>query len=110
MSGATRADEEPRVLEPPSTDLAARRRELDDLDGRMLELLEQRRDLVAAIWEHKRAAGVPLLDEAREAAILERIADEGLGRGLGRAAVRAWMRAVLDAMHPHARDPDEGSR
>jgi chorismate mutase len=66
--------------------------------------------VVAAIWDRKRAAGMPLLDEAREQAILERVADEGAKLGFGRSTVRAWMRAVLASMHPPAWDPDEGSR
>jgi chorismate mutase/prephenate dehydratase len=100
----------PTTTLPPTADLDAPRRELDRLDGELLALLARRRDVVAAIWERKRAAGMPLLDDAREQAILERVADEGAKLGFGRDEVRAWMRAVLAAMHPPARDPDEGSR
>jgi len=66
---------------PAELDLATRRMVLDDLDLDLLELIVRRRALVAELFEHKRAAGLPLLDPERERALLaaRRAAAERLG-------------------------------
>ncbi len=71
------------MSERPSVelDLAALRMGIDDVDLALLEMIARRRALVAELFEHKRAAGVPLLDPERERALLaaRRVAAERLG-------------------------------
>jgi chorismate mutase / prephenate dehydratase len=49
------------------------RRRIDEVDGRLVELLNERARLVEAIGRFKRASGVPLYAPHREAAVLERV-------------------------------------
>jgi chorismate mutase-like protein len=48
--------------------LAALRRAFDDVDAQLLALLAERQRLARAAGEVKRAAGLPIIDEQREAA------------------------------------------
>jgi len=48
--------------------LAALRRAFDDVDAQLLVLLAERQRLARAAGEVKRAAGLPIVDEHREAA------------------------------------------
>ncbi len=52
------------------------RREIDELDLRILELLHRRMALVEQIASLKRQAGVEVQDAAREEAIFRRLAQE----------------------------------
>jgi len=56
-------------------DIEALRAEIDGIDERIVELLEERVKLVRAIATYKAAAGLPLVDPAREAAIVARAAE-----------------------------------
>ncbi len=56
----------------PRRDLAALRQEIESVDARIVQLIAERTALAHRIGEVKRAAGQPMLDPAREAAVVRR--------------------------------------
>lgn len=82
--------------------LEALRVELDDIDGRMLELMAARQRLVEAVAEVK-GRHAPLRDRVREQAILARIRTAALDAGLSpKIAVPVWRR-LLEVSVEHER-------
>jgi prephenate dehydrogenase len=79
------------------SDLAALRTEIESLDRRMLETLNRRLELVAAVRRHKDEAGERWIDPEREAELLKTLvaANEG---PLSERAVRSIFSAVLDVL------------
>ncbi|NLG63098.1 MAG: chorismate mutase [Candidatus Cloacimonetes bacterium] len=69
--------------------LVALRRELEQLDGQLIRLLAERERLAREIGAAKRAAGIPTLDPAREAAVVRRAAALAREHGLDEEVVRA---------------------
>ena len=63
----------------PNPDLASLRKRIDDLDQRIIELLNERAKVVIEIGEAKRASNVPVYAPDREHTLLNRIADLNLG-------------------------------
>ena len=55
-------------------DLNELRNEINKTDFDIVSLFKQRMDIVTAVAEYKKEHGLPILDEKREAALLERIA------------------------------------
>ena len=53
-------------------DLAAARREIDEIDGEMAKLFCRRMQAVRAVAAYKQAHGLPILDEARESEVIAR--------------------------------------
>jgi chorismate mutase len=49
------------------------RQAIDDVDGRLLELIAERVRLVLMVGDYKRARGVPIYDPERERRMLERL-------------------------------------
>jgi chorismate mutase len=75
--------------------LAPLRRRIDELDDRLLDLLNERARLALAIGLEKRRAQVPVYDPRREEEILNRLA--GLTSGpLPPLAVRRLFERILD--------------
>ncbi len=74
------------------------RAQVDDVDGRLLELLVQRARLARAIGEVKRAEGIALVDPAREEQIIARLAARAgdATDPLDERAVRRLWAAVLE--------------
>jgi chorismate mutase len=60
------------VLQDP--ELEALRREIDDIDERILELVAARVRIVLRVGELKRRVGLPVYDPERERAMLDRLA------------------------------------
>lgn len=58
----------------PSPDLEACRRRIDDLDRRIVELLNERAKVVIDVGRAKRTDGTPIYAPDREQAVLERVA------------------------------------
>lgn len=58
------------------------RKIINDVDAQMAELFVKRMHAAEMVYEHKKKMGLPILDQAREAAVIERntkrIEDEGL--------------------------------
>lgn len=48
------------------------RQEIDRIDREMARLFEQRMQTVAQVIEYKKTVGMPILDSAREAAVIEK--------------------------------------
>ena len=48
------------------------RQEIDRIDREMARLFEQRMQTVAQVIEYKKSVGMPILDSAREAALIEK--------------------------------------
>ena len=59
---------------PAPADLAELRRQIDELDRRIVELLNARAGVVVEVGKSKRASGVPIYAPDREKAVLDRIA------------------------------------
>ncbi|HFU3985247.1 TPA: chorismate mutase [Streptococcus suis] len=49
------------------------REQINKIDSQLVDLLEQRMELVDQVTAYKRATGKPVLDTSRENAILERV-------------------------------------
>ncbi len=60
-------------------DLAALRQKIDDLDQKIVALLNERAEVVVAVGQTKRAEGTPIYSPDREHAVLQRIADLNKG-------------------------------
>jgi prephenate dehydrogenase len=78
-------------------DLDALRNEISELDRRLLELLTRRLELVAAVRDHKEAAGERWIDPEREAELLQALVATNPGP-LSERAVRSIFSAVLDVL------------
>jgi len=79
------------------SDLDVLRTEISDLDRRLLELLNRRLELVAAVRDVKDAAGERWIDPEREAELIEALVEEN-GGPLSERGVRALFSAVLDVL------------
>jgi len=77
-------------------DIEDARREIDRIDAELLELLRRRAVVATGIGRHKRAHGIPVVDPAREAEVLER-AGQALSDSYGPVAGRAIFREILSA-------------
>lgn len=71
-----------------SVELGEVRGEIEALDARLVGLLAERLRLACAAGEAKRAAGLPTLDPAREAAVVRRAAAAARRAGLPVEPVR----------------------
>jgi len=81
----------------PDDALGHIRERLDDLDRRMVELLTERAELIGEVIKFKRAAGMNVVDRAREDAMLGRIENMASSGGLDPRIARQVLRAVIDA-------------
>jgi prephenate dehydrogenase len=79
------------------SDLEALRSEISELDRRLLELLNRRLELVAAVRDHKDEAGERWIDPEREAELLQALVATNAGP-LSERAVRSIFSAVLDVL------------
>lgn len=59
-----------RLLSVTDGSLEGLRRQLDGLDGELLQMFDRRQELAAAIGAYKRQQGMPVRDEAREQEVL----------------------------------------
>lgn len=66
---------------------------MDTIDGRLVELLQERMTLVDQIAEAKRAENIPIADEAREQQIIEGILK--IAKDEYRGEVVTFIRAVM---------------
>jgi len=79
------------------SDLEALRTEISELDRRLLELLNRRLELVAAVRDHKDEAGERWIDPEREAELLQALVATNPGP-LSERGVRSVFAAVLDVL------------
>jgi len=57
-------------------DLETLRRSIDEIDSRLLTLIEERVKLVLAVGDYKRAHGLAIYDPERERKLLERLTND----------------------------------
>jgi chorismate mutase len=60
----------------PAPELEALRRSIDDLDGRILELVAERVRVVLAVGEYKRRNNIAVYDPERERKLLDRLCNQ----------------------------------
>ena len=68
--------------------LAEHRREIEEIDGKIIELIDQRIDVSKKIFEAKRSERKPISDPERERQVLKRATDMAAERDLDSRAVR----------------------
>lgn len=76
--------------------LAELREQIDDVDSQLLELLNRRAGLSVAVGQAKRKVSGKVFDPAREARLLERLAERNQGPLKSEHIIAIW-RAVLSA-------------
>lgn len=79
-------------------ELEALRAEIDEIDGEIISLIQQRMDVSAKIGAYKRKTGMAVLDSGREAAKLERIG------ALCRDEYRDYVKALYGKIFELSRD------
>ena len=79
------------------SDLEGLRTEISELDRRLLELLNRRLELVAAVRHHKDEAGERWIDPEREAELLQALVATNPGP-LSERGIRSIFAAVLDVL------------
>src|SRR5437763_16758894 len=79
------------------SDLDQLRAEIEALDRQLLETLNRRLELVAAVRRHKDAAGERWIDPEREAELLQALVAAN-GGPLSERGVRAIFSAILDVL------------
>ena len=72
------------------------RKQIDDLDGRLLDLLSQRADLVHQVGLVKKRDGLKIYAPQREETLLRRLVERNQGR-LPERAIRAIYREIMSA-------------
>jgi chorismate mutase len=84
-----------RFPEDPHEELRDCRNAIEVVDRRIVALLGQRVALALRAAAAKRAAGLPLVDEARESEVLDRVVTEGRGHGLPRDGVKQVFERIV---------------
>jgi chorismate mutase len=79
---------------PP--DLAAIRRQIDDVDRRLVALLAERARLVDGVIHYKRSHHMGVVDRAREDEMLARIAELAKDEGLDPRVAQQVLRTIID--------------
>lgn len=79
--------------------LAGFREEIDAIDARILELLNQRATIAEKIGDTKEAAGLPVIEPAREQQVIERAAARNGGPLTAEAVKGIYERIMLEMRH-----------
>ena len=80
----------------PEGDLAKCREEIERIDADIIELLAKRIHAVHRAWNVKTAAGMPVRDIAREAAVLDKCAAAAETAGLPSDEVKNLFRGIIE--------------
>jgi chorismate mutase len=80
-----------------STSLMDFRRQLDDLDTQLMEVLLERQAVIRAVIAFKKPRGIPAVHPDREETMLARASDIAVKTGLDAGVARQVLRAVIDA-------------
>lgn len=102
----------PAPGEPPSLDLEAIRRGIDEVDRRLVALLAERARLVGQVVHYKRSRHMAVVDRAREERMLDRIGDLAEQAGLDPRVARQVLRTIIDGftlLEVEELGPDFGS-
>ncbi len=85
------------------------RREIDDLDVRILDLLNQRAGIVGQIGHIKQAAEMPIYEPKREDQVFENVTAHN-GGPLSSGAVKRVFERIIDEMRKVQRDRMEADK
>jgi chorismate mutase len=85
----------PAKRKTPADALAALRRQIEGTDDAILALVAQRMRLARAIGRQKQRAGLPVLDPAREARVVRRIATQARELGMPGEEVRSLFWSII---------------
>ena len=77
-------------------DLEDIRRQIDDVDRRLVALLAERARLVDGVVHYKRAHHMPVVDRGREDLMLARIADVAKDAGVDPRVAQQVLRTIID--------------
>ena len=77
-------------------DLDQIRRQIDDVDRRLIALLAERARLVDGVVHYKRAHHMPVVDRGREDRMLARIADVAKDAGVDPRVAQQVLRTIID--------------
>jgi chorismate mutase len=81
---------------PVPSDLGAIRRQIDDLDRRLITLLAERARLVGGVVRYKRAHHMAVVDRGREDEMLARIAGVAKEEGVDPRVAQQVLRTIID--------------
>ena len=82
------ADPPPDSTPPPQEQLEKLRERIIAVDDEIIQLIGERRDLVLEIGRFKEALGLPVLDPAREARVVRRVAERSRALGVDEELTR----------------------
>jgi chorismate mutase len=83
-------------MDIPPIDLSEIRVKIDEVDRRLVALLAERSRLVSDVVHYKRAHHMPVVDRAREDAMLDRIATLAKDEGLDPRVAQQVLRTIID--------------
>jgi chorismate mutase len=81
---------------PDVPDLGDIRRQIDDVDRRLMALLAARAGLVGAVVHYKRAHHMAVVDRGREDEMLDRIAAVAKEEGVDPRVAQQVLRTIID--------------
>ncbi len=79
---------DPESTDPPSERLDELRDRIITVDDEIIKLIGERRDLVLEIGRIKGSLGLPILDPAREARVVRRVAERSRALGVDEELTR----------------------
>ena len=89
---------------PATEELEALRRRIIEVDAELVRLVGERRELVLAVGAAKEGLGLPVMDPAREAAVVRRAARRAREEGIDEELVRDVIWRIIAS----AREAQEG--
>ena len=89
-----------------SDELAALRARIEQVDASIVALVAERQQLAHSVGMHKRSHGLPVIDPAREAAVITRAGILARDAGLPEDHVRALFRQLV-ALSRRAQSPND---
>ncbi|CAI3312099.1 chorismate mutase [Enterococcus cecorum] len=89
----------PKKVEESAENLESLRKTIDQIDRQIVKLLEERMDVVSAIADYKAKQKLPVLDENREKALLEKVS-----KLVYKEEYQATIRESFDDLMKHSRN------
>lgn len=87
-------------------ELYDKRKEIDNLDKKMIEFIASRTELSQEIGRYKVQNEIPIYDADREESKLRRLEDEGERRGLSKEFIRQFFKIIFE----YSREIQESGR
>jgi chorismate mutase len=83
-------------MEGETLDLADIRRQIDEVDRRLVRLLAERANLVGGVVRYKRAHHMAVVDRGREDEMLARISELAKDEGVDPRVAQQVLRTIID--------------